>query len=106
MHCLALCACGGGSSHSVPTPEPVPADTTTVNLQIIDGYIKGAEVFADLNRNFAKDDVEPYSTSDVNGLVTLNIPNSKLPANKPVKVISQSVKNSDNSVLGVTKSAN
>lgn len=108
----SLSACGGSSGGSSdttaePAPDPAPPttdpvapvdptppatnpNTTAINLQVIDGYLKDAEVFADLNRNFALDEGEPADKTDEKGLVTLHIPNSYIAGNEPIKVISQS----------------
>ncbi|MGN1356746.1 MAG: RCC1 domain-containing protein [Succinivibrionaceae bacterium] len=95
---------GGGSSSSDPTPSPAPAEeTTAVNLQVIDGYLKDAEVFADLNRNFVQDDNEPSAMTDENGLATLNIPKDKLRDLTSIKIISKSKKGSTNTILGKQK---
>lgn len=121
----SLSACGGSSGGSSdttaePTPAPVPPatdpvdpvdpappatdpDTTAINLQVIDGYLKDAEVFADLNRNFTLDEGEPADKTDEKGLVTLHIPNSYIAGNEPIKVISQSKPGDINTVLGKQK---
>jgi hypothetical protein len=39
----------------------------TVSGKVIDGYISGAEVFIDLNKNFEVDSEEPKTTTDENG---------------------------------------
>ena len=49
-----------------------------VEVQVLDGALKGALVFADLNRNFELDREEAYVNTDENGRATLYIPKSSL----------------------------
>ncbi|WP_051090307.1 pullulanase-type alpha-1,6-glucosidase [Psychromonas ossibalaenae] len=78
---LALSACNGSdSSDPVPTPDPTPTpvpapvptpETTPLNGKVIDGYISGATVFLDKNRNSVLDDGEPSALSDGEGAYSL-----------------------------------
>jgi hypothetical protein len=73
---LLLSACGGGSTPS--------AATKTATGVVVDGYIQGATVFLDINRNGVLDATEPSTTTDMNGRYTLNlsavtVPTSGLP---------------------------
>ena len=49
-----------------------------VEVQVLDGALKGALVFADLNRNFELDREEAYVNTDEKGRATLYIPKSSL----------------------------
>ena len=53
-------------------------DQLAVEVQVLDGALNGALVFADLNRNFELDREEPYTYTDENGKATLKILNSSL----------------------------
>ncbi len=48
----------------------------TKNGVVIDGYIEGATIFFDANKNGVKDGNEPFSTTDVKGEYELDIPDS------------------------------
>lgn len=86
---LALTACGGDST-STPTPippAPIPSPptiptppTTALNGMIIDGYISGATVFLDKNRNLALDDGEPSTLSDDEGAYSLSLTEADIKA--------------------------
>lgn len=81
-------ACGGGDSPAPlpaptpapsPTPAPPPPPTTTaVNVTVIDGAIRGAQVCFDLNRNGACDTGEPSGVTDAVGKVTVQVPNDSV----------------------------
>lgn len=58
----------GGSGMTMSTPA-----TTTVSGKVADGYLVGATVFLDKNRNYLLDSGEPNTTSDGSGAYTLNI---------------------------------
>lgn len=111
------------SPQPIPTPDPddssetgdpddsgetdEPADPSSVHVsvsfQVIDGYLKGAEVFADLNRNFSKDTDEPSGITDVDGKVTLDILDNYINESYPIRIISQSRKNDINTIAGKEK---
>lgn len=94
----ALTACGGsgGSSSHASAPEKSGA----IRVQVIDGYLNGAEVFADLNRDYEKQDNEPSATTNENGVAFLEIPSSELTDIGSIKIISVSKKGDANTVLG------
>ena len=58
-----IAGCGGGSS---TTP-------TAISGKVADGYLVGATVFLDKNSNYQMDAGEPSTTTDANGVYTLNI---------------------------------
>ncbi|MEX8505849.1 MbnP family copper-binding protein [Leptothrix ochracea] len=59
----ALTACGGGTT---TTP------TTSVSGSVVDGYLSGATVCVDVNKNGKCDAGEPTGTTDVNGAFTIS----------------------------------
>lgn len=61
-------ACGGGSGGSGPL-----ASANTLSGLAVDGYLQGATVFLDANRNGVQDTGEPSTTTDPNGRYTLNL---------------------------------
>ena len=75
---LALLAgCGGGSDDvGTPAAPPVTPTTTDVTTTVADGAIKGATVCLDKNGNGNCDSDETKGTTDVNGKVTLAVPNA------------------------------
>lgn len=62
----ALTACGGGSSTT-----PSAATTTSVSGSVVDGYLSGATVCVDINKNGKCDAGEPTGTTDVNGAFSI-----------------------------------
>jgi hypothetical protein len=63
----SLAACGGGGSGSGPL-----AAANTLTGVAVDGYIQGAAVFLDINRNGLADAGEPSTTTDLNGRYALD----------------------------------
>jgi len=65
---LISCGGGGDSKPNVPvTPPPVEPTPTYQNITVIDGYIRGAIAFIDLNDNKALDDNEPWIETEASG---------------------------------------
>ena len=60
--CLALSACGGGGGSDSDSTNP-PAVKSSIQGKAIDGYIKGATVYLDLNFNKRLDAGEPSSVT-------------------------------------------
>lgn len=60
--CLALSACGGGGDGGSDSTNP-PAVKSSIQGKAIDGYIKGATVYLDLNFNKRLDAGEPSSVT-------------------------------------------
>ncbi len=58
------------------TDSDIIALRITKNGVVIDGYIAGATIFFDANKNGVKDASEPFSTTDANGEYELDIPDS------------------------------
>ncbi len=66
-----LAGCGGGSSTTASVPT---ATTASVSGTVADGYLVGATVFLDKNRDFVLDTAsEPYALTDANGAYTLMV---------------------------------
>lgn len=68
--------CGGGSSSS---------PSVNVSGKVADGYLRGAEVFLDMNNNYQWDAGEPKTTSGVGGVYSMMVPASDV-AKYPVMV--------------------
>ncbi|GLX82545.1 hypothetical protein [Thalassotalea eurytherma] len=62
---LMLSACSGGSDAPKPVveppPPPPPPEPTSFNVTVIDGYIRGAIAYIDLNGNKQLDEGEPFT---------------------------------------------
>ena len=78
----ALSACGGGSSSS-PSENP-----RSDNLQVtaIDGYLRYAQVWLDLNGNWQLDANEPSAISGANGKALLDVSAIEDPSAYPLVV--------------------
>lgn len=74
---LGLSACGGGGGASAPAvkPEtptgPGTGPTASVSGRVIDGYVRGATVWLDLNGNQKLDADEPSAVSTTDGQYTV-----------------------------------
>ena len=83
-----LSACGGGKGKELlkvsetkdqiktdTTPDKIPNDTNRYNRRgrVIDGYVKGATVWLDLNSNQLRDDNEPTAISENAGQYVLEL---------------------------------
>lgn len=64
-----LMACGGGGSD--PTPPPAAPDAKPLAGRVIDGYVRGATVWLDLNGNRIRDAGEPRAVSQQAGVYQL-----------------------------------
>ncbi|WP_211355805.1 hypothetical protein, partial [Colwellia echini] len=57
---LSLSACGDGTTSTPAPKDNTPKDTaSSIDVTVIDGYIRGATAFVDINLNGLKDDGEP-----------------------------------------------
>ncbi|MDC6166775.1 hypothetical protein [Paucibacter sp. XJ19-41] len=73
--CLAigtLVGCGGGGG-SDPAPPPPPPDVKPLAGRVIDGYVRGATVWLDLNGNRVRDAGEPSAVSQQAGAYQLEL---------------------------------
>lgn len=71
---LALAGCGGGDGDGSTPPAPV-ATTTNVSTTVVDGAILNALVCLDKNLNGVCEADEVQGRTDVDGKVTLAVPN-------------------------------
>ena len=71
-----LTACGGGDNKDDQPKEK------TLEVRAIDGYLKGAQVWLDLNSNSLLDDNEPSATTGAGGKAVLNISSLKESSSK------------------------
>lgn len=67
---LLISACGGGGGSSGSGPL---ASSNTLTGLAVDGYLQGATVFLDMNRNGVQDSGEPMTATDLNGRYTLDL---------------------------------
>ncbi len=74
---VVLSGCNDSSSSSSTAPYSVTA---------IDGYLNGAEVWLDLNRDFVLDANEPSATSGEGGVANLDVTDVDNPSQYPVVV--------------------
>ncbi|MCX2861524.1 hypothetical protein OOZ63_06685 [Paucibacter sp. PLA-PC-4] len=68
----ALVGCGGGGGSTPASPPPVPAVKPLVG-RVIDGYVRGATVWLDLNGNRVRDTGEPSAVSQQAGAYQLEL---------------------------------
>ena len=69
---LGIVGCGGGGGGSSSTANDNTSTTKTISGQAIDGYISGAKVCLDINKNNSCEDNEPSTTTDNNGVFSLS----------------------------------
>ena len=73
---IGLFACGGGESdgaESAKAPTPVQPAEQSYSVTVIDGYLKDATVWLDINDNGLQDASEPTAQTGVNGIAELNL---------------------------------
>ncbi|WP_019613638.1 hypothetical protein [Psychromonas ossibalaenae] len=70
---IPLTGCGGGSSSETTTDPVIPEKQDTYTVRAVDGYLRNAQVWLDLNGNFALDDGEPSSRSGIDGITILDV---------------------------------
>jgi len=89
---ILLSACGGGSSSSNTASNLESQNNqstfTTITGRVVDGEIKDATVFFDINNNTILEENEPSTKSDANGYFTLKIP-QKYANNFAIPIVSQ-----------------
>jgi pimeloyl-ACP methyl ester carboxylesterase len=72
-----LVACGGGGEdtpEAIPTPTPPPQPSTqSHSVTVIDGYLRSATVWLDLNNNGIQDTDEPTAETTEKGKATLTL---------------------------------
>ncbi|MGL6312719.1 hypothetical protein [Vibrio sp. WXL103] len=65
---ITLVGCDGGSSSSSPTPV-----SNTYSVKAIDGYLRNAKVWLDINPNYIHDEGEPSAYTGEGGLAELDV---------------------------------
>lgn len=76
---LLLAACGGGGGGDASTGssgnvvDSGSASATSLSGQVADGYLRGAKVFLDRNKNRLYDNGEPTTFSGASGVYTLEV---------------------------------
>lgn len=75
-----LSACGGGDGS-----DPVPK-SSYLNVTAIDGYLKGAEVWLDINKDYQWNTGEPKATTTDGGKANLNVDGIPNPESYPIVV--------------------
>ena len=68
---MGLVGCGGDSSSD--TSSNIPAVQTTYSVKAIDGYLRNAIVWLDLNGDYLLDSDEPQAISGEGGIANLNV---------------------------------
>ena len=70
-----LTACGGGSSDSAASGSGSAVTTASISGIAVDGYLQGATVFLDLNRDGQPNGAEPQTATGARGQFTLELGN-------------------------------
>ena len=71
--CSVLAGCGGNGSSGQSTTPPSTATSKSLDVRAIDGYLKGAQVWLDLNSDGLLTTGEPNATTDATGKATLDV---------------------------------
>lgn len=74
-----LVGCGGGGAET-----SAPEETNTLTVKVIDGYLDGAAVWLDLNKDFIQDADEPSAVSSAGGLAQINVSDITTPTAFPI----------------------
>ena len=83
---IPLTGCGGGSSNT-----DTDIDTSTYSVKAIDGYLRNAQVWLDLDGDYQLDDNEPSALSGEGGVASLDVTGIDNP--EQYKVVVQAVAN-------------
>ena len=103
---LTACHSGKTPRTAPPTPTPAPTPTPTdLSLKVADGYLKGAFVFLDVNKNSSFDDGEPSGETGVGGAVTLDTTGIENPENYPIIALATVDKTIDEDTNSAVKQA-
>ncbi|ASP48159.1 pre-peptidase C-terminal domain-containing protein [Cognaticolwellia beringensis] len=95
-----LVACGGGSSTSDQNkqPEPIQPTNQTYKVTVIDGYLRAATVWLDLNGNGLKDADEPSAETANKGIAELTFSSKLTPTDYSLLAIAEAGKTFDESL--------
>lgn len=89
---VILAGCGGGGGDAdVITPK------AKLNATVIDGYLKDATVWLDVNKNFELDDNEPFAISGSAGKVAIDVTGIENPSAYPLVAQAEKGKTVDES---------
>lgn len=95
-------ACGGGGSskEDLKPVEPVPTTTQSYTVTVIDGYLRAATVWLDLNNDGVQNIDEPTTVTQDNGTGILTLPFDIDPTKYSVLVYAEAGKTFDESLNG------
>ena len=74
-----LSACGGSSDKPVEITEIIESEKSFFDITVIDGYVRGAIAYIDLNSNKVRDNDEPFVVTTQGGKGQINITGLGLP---------------------------
>jgi lysophospholipase L1-like esterase len=94
---VMLAGCGGGDGETSSQPTLQPSPKVELNAAVIDGYLKGAKVWLDINGNFELDDNEPFAISGSLGKVAIDVTDIKNPNSYPIVAQAEKDKTIDES---------
>ena len=89
---LTACHSGKKARTAPPTPTPTP---TELGIKVADGYLKGAFVYLDVNKNSMFDTGEPSGETGDGGVVTLDTTGIENPDTYPLIAIATVAKTID-----------
>lgn len=81
-----LGGCGGSDSADKTPTDPVTPTTKSLDVRAVDGYLKGAQVWLDINGDYALTEGEPTAITDGTGKATLDVTKVENPAQYRVLV--------------------
>ncbi|OIQ44885.1 MAG: hypothetical protein BM565_13515 [Gammaproteobacteria bacterium MedPE] len=91
-----LTACHSGKKARTAPPPPTPTPTPTeLGIKVADGYLKGAFVYLDVNKNSIFDTGEPSGETGDGGVVTLDTTGIENPDTYPLIAIATVAKTID-----------
>ncbi len=91
-----LTACHSGKKARTAPPPPTPTPTPTeLGIKVADGYLKGAFVYLDVNKNSMFDTGEPSGETGDGGVVTLDTTGIENPDTYPLIAIATVAKTID-----------
>jgi len=91
---LTACHSGKKARTAPPTPTPTPTPTE-LGIKVADGYLKGAFVYLDVNKNSMFDTGEPSGETGDGGVVTLDTTGIENPDTYPLIAIATVAKTID-----------
>ena len=101
--CGVLAGCGGSGSSGHSTTPPSTNTSKTLDVKAIDGYLKGAQVWLDVNGDGLLTTGEPTATTDATGKATLDVTAIATPAD--YRVLVQAIANQTEDVGDGTSGA-